>query len=227
MSAERGIRVFGQDAIDAVLSEFTQLNNQSVFGTIDAYTLSKQQKQEALRAINLIKQKQCGKIKGRTCTDGRKQRGLYTRDQTASPTVSLEAFFLSLMIDVAEERKIVTADVPGAYLHADMDEFVIIWLTGNIVDIVCKINPTFLKSVVIEFGKNVLYMQLLKALYSCVRSALLWYELYLTVFKDMGFVINLYNNCLANKIINGKQCTVIWNVDDNKINHATNFFRQK
>jgi len=75
MSAEKGIQVFGQDAIDALLREFTQLNNQSMFGTIDAYTLSKQQKQEALRAINLIEQKRCGKTKGQTCVDGRKQHG--------------------------------------------------------------------------------------------------------------------------------------------------------
>ena len=36
----------------------------------------------------------------------------------------------------------------------------------------------------------------------------------------MGFVLNPYDPCVANKIINGKQCTIVWYVDDNKISHV-------
>jgi hypothetical protein len=36
----------------------------------------------------------------------------------------------------------------------------------------------------------------------------------------MGFVLNLYNHCvLANGMIKGKQCTIAWYADDNKISH--------
>ena len=35
----------------------------------------------------------------------------------------------------------------------------------------------------------------------------------------MGFVINPYNPCVANKMVNGSQMTVTWNVDDPKITH--------
>ena len=31
--------------------------------------------------------------------------------------------------------------------------------------------------------------------------------------------INPYEKCIANKIINGNQCTIGWYVDDNKISH--------
>ena len=37
----------------------------------------------------------------------------------------------------------------------------------------------------------------------------------------MGFELNPYNNCVANKIIDGKQCTIIWWVDDNYISHIS------
>lgn len=70
-----------------------------------------------------------------------------------------------------------TADVPGAYLNTDMDEHILMCLTGSIVDILCTINPNFKKSVVKQKGKRVIYIQLLKALYGCVCSALLWYKL--------------------------------------------------
>ena len=39
-------------------------------------------------------------------------------------TVSTDALMISLMIDAKERRDVATADVEGAYLHADMEEFV-------------------------------------------------------------------------------------------------------
>jgi hypothetical protein len=37
---------------------------------------------------------------------------------------------------------------------------------------------------------------------------------------ELGFELNPYDLCVANKIINGKQCTVAWYVDDNRISHV-------
>ena len=65
-----------------------------------------------------------------------------------------------------------------------------------------------------------LYVRLKKALYGCVRSALLWYNLFTALLKDRGFVLNPYDPCIANATINGKQCTIGWYVDDNKISHV-------
>ena len=36
----------------------------------------------------------------------------------------------------------------------------------------------------------------------------------------MEFVINPYDQCVANKMINGKQCTIVWYVDENKLSHV-------
>ena len=36
---------------------------------------------------------------------------------------------------------------------------------------------------------------------------------------NMGFKLNPYDKCVANKVINGKQCTIAFYVDDNKISH--------
>ena len=36
----------------------------------------------------------------------------------------------------------------------------------------------------------------------------------------MVFKLNKYDPCVANKIINGKQCTICWYVDDTKISHV-------
>jgi hypothetical protein len=35
----------------------------------------------------------------------------------------------------------------------------------------------------------------------------------------MGLELNPYDQCVANKTINGKQCTILWYVNDTKISH--------
>ena len=62
---------------------------------------------------------------------------------------------------------------------------------------------------------------MLKALYGCIESALLWYNPYKDKLEKEGFVLNTYAKCTANKMINGKQCTIQWYVDDNKVTHAS------
>jgi hypothetical protein len=56
-----------------------------------------------------------------------------------------------------------------------------------------------------ENGKKVLYLRLQKALYGCVNSALLWYELFTGTLQGMGFELNPYNTCVANKTVDKKQ----------------------
>jgi len=101
-----------------------------------------------------------------------------------------------------------------------MEDFVLLKLVGKAVNIMCRVNPKYDKFVVIENGKKVLYLQLLKALYGCVQSALLWYNLFTNPLVRMGFKLNLYGLCVVNSQIKGKQCTVAWYVDNNKISHV-------
>ena len=221
MTAKKGIEKFGEVAIAAMFKEYAILDNLDVFGTIDPDKLTLIQKQRALRAINLIKEKRCGRVRGRTCADGRSQRAYVPREEAASPTVSTEALLATLLIDAKEQRDVAVFDVPSAYLHADMPahKFVVLKIEGDFVDIMCDVNPKYKPFVRKEFGKKVLYLQILKALYGCIESALLWYNTYHDTLKQMGFEINKVDPCVANKIINGKQCTITWYVDDNKLSH--------
>ena len=65
-----------------------------------------------------------------------------------------------------------------------------------------------------------LYVELKKALYGAMRAALLFWKLLTSKLEEWGFVINPYDWCVANKDINGQQCTIIWHVDDLKILHV-------
>jgi hypothetical protein len=221
MTATKGMKRFGEKAVAAIFKEYNQLNDMMVVGRIDPDELRAQHKCDALRAVNLINEKRCGRVKGRTCADGSKQKAYIPREEATSPTVSMEALTTSLVIDAHEKRAVAIFDVPGAYLNADMpdNKFVILKLEGKFVDIMCGVNPEYLRDVRLENGKKVLYLRILKALYGCIESALLWYSLYVSTLKGMGFVINPYGRCVANAMIDGKQCTVLWYVDDNKLSH--------
>jgi uncharacterized protein YeaC (DUF1315 family) len=91
-----------------------QQRDLDVYEILDPLTLTQEQKRAALRAINLLKEKRNGDLKGRTVADSRKQRPLYTKAETASPTVSTIALILTIMIDAFERRDVATADVAGA-----------------------------------------------------------------------------------------------------------------
>ena len=131
MTAKQGIKEFGQEAVAALMQEFAQLENLTVYEALDVKLLTRAQRRGALRAINLIKRKRDGKLKGRTVADGSVQRSLYDKSETTSPTVATDALLLSILIDAHEGRDVATADVAGAYLKAHMDELVIMKLPAN------------------------------------------------------------------------------------------------
>ena len=64
-----------------------------------------------------------------------------------------------------------------------------------------------------------LYVCLSKALYGLLQSALLFYRKLQSELEAYGFTVNPYDPYVANKMINGKQMTVTWYVDDLKISH--------
>ena len=110
---------------------------------IDPDSLSVEDKTKALNAVNLIKQKRDGTIKGRACANViKKKLYLGKNESVAQPTVSLESLFTPLVIDAYEERDIATFNIPGAFLHAEIpaDKNVILKLRGRFVDIMCDIN---------------------------------------------------------------------------------------
>ncbi len=193
MSERAGLRKHGKAAEAALMREFSQLEDLDVYEPLDPTKLTRRQKKEALRALNFLKEKRNGTLKGRTCADGRSQRTLYDKSQTASPTVSTDALMLSIIVDAFERRDTATADVAGAYLKAFMDDFVIMKFVGASVAILCQLNPNHKRFVTIENGVEVLYVRLIKALYGCIKSALLWYDLFTTNLEDLGFKLNPYD----------------------------------
>ena len=106
--------------------------------------LSSREKSEALEAVNLIKIKRDGNIKGRTCANGAKQRQYAKEgDNYSSPTAALESIIATLIVDAMEDRAVSIADIPGAYLHAKLPpgKNILLKLTERINGSIIASNP--------------------------------------------------------------------------------------
>jgi hypothetical protein len=44
-----------------------------------------------------------------------------SKDETSSPTVTTEAVFVTSVLEAQERRKVMTIDIPGAFMHVDID----------------------------------------------------------------------------------------------------------
>ena len=113
--------------------------------------------------------KRNGDIKGRKVADGSKQgpfKGYKKSDGGTSPTVSTYGLLITAAVDGYERRDVAIMDIPGAFLQAENDEFVLMLLRGKLAEMMVKIDPSlYRKYVFIGKGKQpVLYVKLNKAL---------------------------------------------------------------
>jgi hypothetical protein len=176
-SLKEGLKKFKEIGEEAVSKELLQLHTRDTFKPQNAEELSTNQKKGALETIMFLKEKCDGIVKGRTCADGWKQRKTAEPGAATPPTVSLEYVLVTSTIEAYEGREVAVVDILGAYLSTDMDEEVIMLLRGRLAELMVKTAPNIYRKYITVDAKNqpVLYVKLQKALYGCLRSALLFY----------------------------------------------------
>jgi len=112
------------------------------------------ERKKALRYLMFLKEERDGTIKARGCADGRSQREYTTKAETSLPTVSLKAMMMSCAIDAREGRHVAVTDIPGAFLHADMEADVHMLLEGTIAKLVVKLDPSLYRRYIWETSKG-------------------------------------------------------------------------
>ena len=96
-------------------------------------------------------------------------------------------------------------DIPEAYLSADMNDEVHVVFRGTLSDIMVADDLALYQPFIsYETRKVVIYVWLQKALYGCLKSALLFYEKLVGDLEAYGFRINPYDPRVANKMLGRK-----------------------
>ena len=196
-----------------------------VFGPISYDSLSRKEISEALEAVYLTKEIREGKIKECTCANRSKQRQYLKEGEIVySLTCSTELLISTLVIDAIENCDVAIFYVPGTFLQNKMPKRknVILVIRDEFVDILCEVILEYKEHARVRNGKKVLYTQIIRAIYGCIKSAMLRYNLYTHTLKDIEFKVNPYDHYVTNKMINDKQCTIVFHVDNNKLSHVDN-----
>ena len=133
---------------------------------------------------------------------------------------------LTGVIDAKQERDVITLDIPNAFVQTSIpqgknDDEIIMKIRGVLVDMLIEMSPeTYKNYVVYERGKKVLYVRMLKALYGMMIASVLYYKKFRSDIESIGYEVNPYDNCVANKMIKDHQHTITWHVDDVKSSHV-------
>ena len=220
LTPAKALRKHKTAALDSIVGEISQLGiKKKVFKPTDLKKLSKEQVNKVIRSSMFLREKfkpdgQFEKLKSRLVGGGHMQdRSLYTDDDTSSPTVSVTAILAVAAIAASEQRKVATIDIPGAYLNADLEpgKEILMRLNALEASILVNLDPSFNIGVL---ANGDCIVQLNKALYGLVESALLWHKHITKTLCDLGFVQNPYDQCVYNLMRNGMACTVTLHVDD-------------
>jgi hypothetical protein len=80
-------------------------------------------------------------------------------------------------------------------------------LRGKLAELMVKVAPEiYTKYVIISSkGETVLYVRLLNDLYGIMKAALLYCHHFVADLTSIGFEINPYDPCVANKVVDGKR----------------------
>ena len=193
----------------------------SCFKPRDIRSLTREDRRNALSSLMFLTEKRTGAVKARACANGSLQRSHIAKEEAAAPTVSSDAIFVQATIFAHEKRDVATCDIPGAFLQADNPDFVLMHLDGILAELMVQVDPKLYRKYITTNtkGKPVLYVELKKAVYGMMKSALLFYRKLVADLASLGFVINPYDPCVANKMVNGKQMTVCWHANDLFIGH--------
>ena len=137
MSASKGIKLYWAKAVAAMFKEYKQLEDFKVLGRINVESLSHDLKRRALRAINLIKLKRCGKMKGRTCADGSTERSIIPHSifWSTHGHPSHQCFWRTWHHNLWRTQSVSTCQSSA-----------ILKVEGEIIDIMCEVNPEYIKN---------------------------------------------------------------------------------
>jgi hypothetical protein len=115
-------------------------------------------------------------VKAHSCAYGSVQQDHVVKEEAALPAIALESLFLTTTIDAQENRDIVTIDIPGVFLHATNQDYVIMQMNSTLAELMAKTDPKHYRKYLSD-GKRrkVLYLCLQKAFDEMMKSALLCY----------------------------------------------------
>jgi hypothetical protein len=219
MSIQEGMRKYKDEGKASAIKEIINLTDNGCFGETEYEKLSQEAKDKALPILMFMVLKRNGLLKTRGCANGSVQRLYTNKEDVSSPTPDFYAFKFVCAVIAREGRDAASVDLPGFFLQTDQDELILLKLTGAVALLLVESDPKWKKHLRKENGKWVIYVICKKAIYGTMNAALLAYKKLAKLFRAWGFKMNPYDACVWNKLVNGKQFTIVFHIDDLLLSH--------
>ena len=209
------------------MKEMTQIQYIKTFIHLDLNKLTIKDIIKALSSLMFLLGKRDDTIKVRTFSGGSKRISddRYNKHYYDSPTCAKNSVVITSVLEAKEGHDVDIIDIPGTYLHTYVykhgKQNVIILFKGKLVEIIIMVYPKlYWKCVSYDsIGNAMFYVEINKSLYGLLQSALFFNKKLRKDLKASGFVINPYDLCVANAMIESHQMTVTWHVDNLKVSH--------
>ena len=82
-----------------------------------------------------------GRAGGCECADGSKHREKINKEVTAPAKVATESVFVTMSVGAHEGQDLAMFDIPGAYIHSEADEDVIMLPEVPLAKLMVKVEP--------------------------------------------------------------------------------------
>lgn len=220
LSGNAAVRTFGLfRVVESQAKELRQLHEKGVWHPVAYSSLSPTHKEQLLYSFCFTKEKRDNTLKSRLVSIGSKQNGPAFAGEVidaSSPTVNNMCMNI-ILAEIAEMSRVrdvhvVTVDIEGAYLHADMPSDRYLSLDKDLSHILADMYPDIYLKYLGRTGR--LCLKLDKALYGCIESAKLFYDHLSATLHAIGLNPNPYDLCVFNGSFFDARVTVIIHVDD-------------
>lgn len=198
---------YGPAGEAALMLEAKQMVDLNVFDGTDLArqlgNMPSHKRREILNCRAFLERKRDGRIKARIIGGtgaSRQDRSHYP--DISSPTVRYETVTILLKVAAVKGNKLAVLDVPGAYLHAPMQDMRLgsepdtprfVKVSGLLARVLVKLTPSWSK---LLSDEGVLVLKLNRALYGLVESARLWNEEIAGTLTAAGFSQSTQDPCL-------------------------------
>jgi hypothetical protein len=106
----------------------------------------------------LLREKRDSSVKGHMCANGRKQKDdTWLKQETTLPTVATEPVFITAVIDMHKGHKVICFNIPGAFLHEDVDEDIVMVLKGRLAELMVQVPPNLYSRLVVILAGAISY----------------------------------------------------------------------
>jgi hypothetical protein len=152
------------------------------------------------------------------------QRDFISKENASSPTVATESVLLTSLVDAQENHDVAIVDIPNTFIQTiiknDEDKSVM-RIRGHMVDVLVKVAPRVYGPYAStdNQGRKQLLVECLNAIYGAMVASLLYYCKFTRSLKNQGYLMNPYDPCVWKKMVEKKQITICFHVNDCKVLH--------